>query len=633
MLLPLCYNFFAMEIKEHLQDILGSVPRKTGCYLMKDAAGNVIYIGKAVNLRSRVRSYFHASAQKNPRTSQLVSLIEDIDWIIVASELEALILEMNLIKEYQPHFNVRLKDDKRYPYIKIHWADPFPKVTVTRKVEKDGSRYYGPYTSVWAVNQTLNVLRRVFPYLTCSRTITGEDQRACLYYDIELCTAPCIGEINQADYRYMIEQLGDFLNGRTEPIVTRLEEEMQRASEDMRYEHAAQIRDQLDAIQKIVEDQRIISVDYCDSDIIAMATSEEEACVQIFFIRGGKLTGREYFLIEDADQTADQDVLSEAIKQFYDQAPSIPEQILLPREVEEIKIIQQWLNSLDEDQKVSIDIPTKPEQENLVAMAAENAAAMLTAVKAQQRSEQERSDQALDDLQEKLELTAPPQRIECYDISTTQGTAQVGSMVVFLDGKPETAHYRQFNIRTVQGPDDYASLAEVLQRRFRRLLAAQEIPDRPGKKLDPSFSALPDLVLIDGGKGQLNRAADVLRDFDLLDTIPIAGLAKRYEEVFLPGEEYPVRFQRHSPGLQLLQRARDEAHRFAVSAHRKRRSRRGLTSSLEKIPGVGPVRRRALLEKFRTVQNIREATVEEISQTPKIPLKIAQLIKKHLEEA
>jgi excinuclease ABC subunit C len=580
-----------------------------------------------------VRSYFHASAQKNPRTSQLVSLIEDIDWIIVASELEALILEMNLIKEYQPHFNVRLKDDKRYPYIKIHWADPFPKVTVTRKVEKDGSRYYGPYTSVWAVNQTLNVLRRVFPYLTCSRTITGDDQRACLYYDIELCTAPCIGEINQADYRYMIEQLGKFLNGRTESIVTRLEEEMQRASEEMRYEQAAQIRDQLEAIQKIVEDQRIISVDYCDSDIIAMATSEEEACVQIFFIRGGKLTGREYFLIEDADQTADQDVLSEAIKQFYDQAPSIPEQILLPREVEEIKIIQQWLNSLDEDQKVRIDIPNKPEQENLVAMAAENAAAMLTAVKAQQRSEQERSDQALDDLQEKLQLPAPPQRIECYDISTTQGTAQVGSMVVFLDGKPETAHYRQFNIRTVQGPDDYASLAEVLQRRFRRLLAAQEIPDRPGKKLDPSFSALPALVLIDGGKGQLNRAVEVLRDFDLVDTIPIAGLAKRYEEVFLPGKEYPVRFQEHSPGLQLLQRARDEAHRFAVSAHRKRRSRRGLTSSLEKIPGVGPVRRRALLEKFRTVQNIREATVEEISQTPKIPLKIAQLIKKHLEEA
>ena len=622
-----------MEIKEHLQDILDSVPRKTGCYLMKDAAGNVIYIGKAVNLRSRVRSYFHASAQKNPRTSQLVSLIEDIDWIIVASELEALILEMNLIKEYQPHFNVRLKDDKRYPYIKIHWADPFPKVTVTRKLEKDGSRYYGPYTSVWAVNQTLNVLRRVFPYLTCSRTITGEDQRACLYYDIELCTAPCIGEINQADYRYMIEQLGGFLNGRTEAIVTRLEEEMQRASEEMRYEQAAQIRDQLDAIQKIVEDQRIISVDYCDSDIIAMATCEEGACVQILFIRGGKLTGREYFLIEDADQTADQDVLSEAIKQFYDQAPSIPEQILLPREVEEIKIIQQWLNSLDEEQKVSIDIPNKPEQENLVAMAAENAAAMLTAVKAQQRSEQERSDQALDDLQEQLELTAPPQRIECYDISTTQGTAQVGSMVVFLDGKPETAHYRQFNIRTVQGPDDYASLVEVLQRRFRRLLAAQEIPDRPGKKLDPSFSTLPDLVLIDGGKGQLNRAVEVLRDFDLVDTIPIAGLAKRYEEVFLPGKEYPVRFREHSPGLQLLQRARDEAHRFAVSAHRKRRSRRGLTSSLEKIPGVGPVRRRALLEKFRTVQNIREATVEEISQTPKIPLKIAQMIKKHLEEA
>ncbi len=619
-----------MEIKEHLQDILDSVPNKTGCYLMKDASGSVIYIGKAVNLRSRVRSYFHASTQKNPRTYQMVSRIEDIEWIIVASELEALILEMNLIKEYQPHFNVRLKDDKRYPYIKIHWADPYPKVSVTRKVEKDGSRYYGPYTSAWAVNQTMNLLRRVFPYLSCNRTITGEDQRACLYYDIELCTAPCIGAINQQDYRAMIRQLGDFLNGRTESIVDRLEKEMKQASDEMRYEQAAQIRNQLDAVQKIVEDQRIISIDYCDSDVIAMASSEQEACVQIFFIRGGKLTGREYFMVENADHTPDQDLLAEAIKQFYDQAPVIPEQILLPREVEEIKIIQQWLGSLDNKQKVRISPPQSPEHEQLVAMAAENAAAMLTAREAQEKSEQQRCEQALDDLQSQLNLNVPPQRIECYDISTIQGAAQVGSMVVFVDGRPEKTHYRQFNIRTVQGPDDYASLEEVLRRRVRRLLAAAENPETPGKKPDPSFSALPDLILIDGGKGQLNRAVSVLDDLELLDTIPLAGLAKRYEEVFLPGDPRPVRFPENSPGLQLLQRARDEAHRFAITAHRKRRSRQGLTSSLEKIPGVGPARRRALLDRFHTIQNIRQASVEEISQTPKISLKIAQSIKNHL---
>jgi excinuclease ABC subunit C len=629
----LCYNFSAMKIDQHLQDVLDSVPRKTGCYLMKNGDGKVIYVGKAVNLRSRVRSYFHASAQKNPRTSQLVSRIADIEWIIVASELEALILEMNLIKEHQPRFNVRLKDDKRYPYIKIHWSDPYPKVTVTRQVEKDGSRYYGPYTSVWAVNQTMGVLRRVFPYLTCSRTITGEDQRACLYYDIELCTAPCIGKISQADYRYMIEQLGEFLNGRTDSIVSHLEAEMQQASEELRYEQAAVLRDQLDAIQKIVEDQRIISTEYCDSDVIAMAASDREAIIQVFFIRGGKLTGREYFLLENTDRAADQDLLSEAIKQFYNQAPSIPEQILLPREVEELKIINRWLNSLREDQKVEISLPRQPEEEKLVEMAAENAADMLAALKIQEQSERERSEEALDDLQTNLKLGSPPQRIECYDISTTQGTAQVGSMVVFIDGRPHNAHYRQFNIRSVQGPDDYGSMAEVLQRRFRRLRAASETPDRPGKKLDPSFSALPDLILVDGGKGQLNRAVETLEEFELLDTIPVAGLAKRYEEVYLPGEKFPVRFEKDSPGLMLLQRARDEAHRFAITAHRKRRDRQGLTSSLEKIPGVGPARRRELLKRFQTVQNIRQASLEELSQTPKISLKIAQSIKNHLERS
>jgi excinuclease ABC subunit C len=619
-----------MEISAHLKDILNSVPNNPGCYLMKNQAGKVIYVGKANNLRHRVRSYFHASAQKSPRTSQLVRNIHDIEWIIVGSELEALILEMNLIKEYQPHFNVQLKDDKRYPYIKIHWADDFPKVTVTRKVEKDGSRYYGPYINVWAVNQTLDVLRKIFPYLTCNRTITGQDQRACLYYDIKLCTAPCIGRINKDNYRVMIKELGAFLNGRTEGILARLEDDMAQASQELNYELAAQIRDQLNAIQRIVEEQRIISTKFADSDVIAMANLDNNACIQVFFIRGGKLTGREYFLVEDTDQKADQDLLSEAILQFYDQAPGVPPEILLPREIEETRIINQWLRNQRGGKKVELLVPRRGEKKKLVAMAKDNAISMLEALKNREKSEQDRAESALVDLQNNLNLGAPPMRIECYDISNMQGTALVGSMVVFLEGRPANSHYRQFNIRTVQGPDDYASMDEVLRRRFQRLVISRDESQKPGSKLDPSFSSLPDLVLIDGGKGQLNRAAEVLKEFDLLDTIPIAGLAKRYEEVFLPGNPYPVKFEKDSPGLKLLQRSRDEAHRFAITAHRKRRSKQGLESSLEKIPGIGPARRQELLKKFKTIQNIREASVDEISQTPKITLKIAQSIKEHL---
>ena len=619
-----------METPDHIKDILSSVPDQPGCYLMKDQEGRVIYVGKAVNLRHRVRSYFHASARKHPRTCQLVINIHDIEWIIVESELEALILEMNLIKEYQPHFNVQLKDDKRYPYIKIHWADDFPKVTVTRQVEKDGSRYYGPYINVWAVNQTLDLLRKIFPYLTCSRTITGEDQRACLYYDIQLCAAPCIGRISKEEYREMVRELGAFLNGRTENIVSRLEEEMKQASSEMNYEQAAQIRDQLDAIQRIVAEQRIISTKFTDSDVIALADLDNNACIQVFFIRGGKLTGREYFLVENIDRTADKDLLSEVIKQFYDQAPEVPPEILLPREIEEARIINQWLKSQRGGKKVELLVPKRGEKKKLVAMAAENAASMLSALKTQEKSEQDRAESALTDLQAKLNLGAPPMRIECYDISNTQAAALVGSLVVFLEGRPAKAHYRHFNIRTVQGPDDYASMDEVLRRRFQRLALSREEKSKPGGKVDPSFSALPDLVLIDGGKGQLNRAVQVLAEFDLLDTIPVAGLAKQYEEVFLPGDPHPVSFEKDSPGLHLLQRARDEAHRFAITAHRKRRSRQGLESSLEKIPGIGPARRQELLKKFKTVQNIREASLEELSQTPKITLKIAQSIKKHL---
>ena len=620
-----------MEISDQLQSILDSAPTKSGCYLMKDVDGKVIYIGKAINLRNRLRSYYHASAMQNHKTRQMVRRIADIDWIVVGSELEALILEMNLIKEYRPHFNVRLKDDKRYPYIKVHWAKPFPKLTVTRQMVNDGSRYFGPYTSVWAVHQTLDVLRRIFPYLTCDREITGEDKRACLYYDIKLCTAPCIGVINQDDYRQVIDDLCQFLSGRTEPILSRLQEEMQVAANELQFERAAALRDQVNAIEKVVERQKIVSTEYVDSDVIAMARSNGEACVQVFFIRGGKLIGREYFLLQGAEGSADANVMSGFIKQFYDQASMVPPQVLLPHEIQEAQIIKQWLSSRRLGDSFEILIPREGQQRELIQLAAENAEDTLKALQARWHAEKHRQTEALAELQSALKLSAPPNRIECYDISNTQGTFAVGSMVVFEQGVPSKKFYRRFNIRSVSGPDDFASMEEVLLRRFNRWQAAQELIDKPGEKVDQSFSLLPDLLIVDGGKGQLSRAVAVLEKFNLLDQIPVAGLAKQNEELFVPGQSNPIVLPKGSQGLFLLQRVRDEAHRFAITAHRKQRTKTGIASRLDSITGVGPARRKALLGKFGSIQNILNASIDDLSSIPGISESLAHSIKTQLE--
>lgn len=620
-----------MDTSENIKVILDTVPPKPGCYLMKDVEGKVIYVGKAINLRNRLRSYFHASAQVALKTRQMVRRIDSIDWIVVDSELEALILEMNLIKKHRPHFNVRLKDDKRYPYIKVHWSDPFPKVTVTRQMVNDGSRYYGPYTSVWAVHQTLDVLRRIFPYLTCDRTITGHDERACLYYDIKLCSAPCIGAIDQEGYRRQIDDLCQFLAGRTEPIVTRLQGEMQYAAEELNFERAAALRDQLQAIDRVVERQKVVSTDYIDSDVIAMARSDGEACVQVFFIRGGKLIGREYFLLEGAADTPDANVMSEFIKQFYDQAPVIPPQVLLPHEIEEAQIIKQWLRARRAGESVEILIPRAGQQQELIQMAAENAAETLASLQAQWQADKHKQEQALGELQAALNLPGPPNRIECYDISNTQGTSAIGSMVVFEQGIPRKKHYRRFNIRSVTGPDDYSSMEEVLQRRFNRWLAAQGSAQTPGKKPDAAFALLPDLVLVDGGKGQLNRAVSILERYDLIGKIPVAALAKQNEELFVPGRPEPILLPRQSQGLFLIQRIRDEAHRFAITSHREQRTRKGLASRLDSIPGVGPSRRKALLARFGSIQKILSASKDELVAVPGISEQLAMAIKSHLD--
>ena len=620
-----------MEVSEKIQGILATLPTKPGCYLMKSVEGKIIYVGKAINLKNRVRSYFHADSSHDNKTRRLVRDIADIEWIVVGSELEALILEMNLIKKHRPKYNVRLKDDKRYPYIKVHWNEPFPKVTVTRQMVEDGARYFGPYTSAWAVYQTLDVLRKVFPYLTCDREITGQDQRACLYFDIKLCTAPCIGAASQAGYRQMISDLMDFLSGHSESIVQRIEADMLKASEEMRFEKAAALRDQLKAMQSIIERQRIIfATDYTDSDVLAMARTDGEACVQVFFIRGGKLIGREYFILEGTEDAADNEVLEQFITQFYTEAANIPEQVMLPHELEEARIISQWLRSKRGGQKVEFFVPSEGQPKELVQMATENATETLQALRQQWQADAHKQETALAELQEALKLSEPPNRIECYDISNTQGTAIVGAMVVFTQGVPDKKLYRRFNIESVVGaPDDFASMEETLTRRFRRWKGSQETEAGPGSKPDASFSFLPDLIIIDGGKGQLGRAVQVLEKFELLDKVPVVGLAKQEEEIFFPHKSESLMLPRHSQGLYLVQRIRDEAHRFGITAHRKKRQKLGMASQLDSIPGIGPSRRKALLKHFGSVDKIRGASLEELTEI--VSETVAQAIKAHLE--
>jgi excinuclease ABC subunit C len=618
-----------VELTPHLNGILDTLPQKPGVYLMKDAAGKVIYVGKAINLRSRVRSYFHASGDLSVKTDKLVKQIADIEWILVGSELEALILEMNLIKRYRPKFNIRLKDDKRYPYIKVHWADPFPKVTVTRSMARDGNRYFGPYTSVWAVHQTLDLLRKIFPYLTCDRVITGKDARACLYWDLKLCCAPCIGATNKEDYRRMIDGLCRFLLGDTGEIVDRLQEDMRRAAEGMEYEKAAAIRNKLQAIEQVVEKQKIVSPEKTDSDVIALAHDEHGGCAQVFFIRGGRMIGRENFILEGTGEASDAEEMRQFLIQFYGEAASVPAEVLLPAEVEESQIVEEWLRSRRGGEKVSLVVPRQGLDRELVSMAAENAMETLKSLRAQWAADHSKHVEALAELQRSLGLAGPPGKIECYDISNIQGTAIVASMVTFEQGAPQKSLYRRFLVRTVQGePNDFASMHEVLHRRFARWKGPQE--EMVGRKIDPAFSVLPDLLLVDGGKGQLAEAMKVLEEFGLSERVPTASLAKKQEEVFLPGRSESILLPRSSQALFLLQRIRDEAHRFAVTYHRDVRARQGLASRLETIEGIGPARRKALLTKFGTIEAIHEAPVEELMAVRGINRKTAERLRQKL---
>jgi excinuclease ABC subunit C len=617
-----------MSIPEHLEATVKNLPALPGCYLFYDQRGEVLYVGKAVNLRNRVRSYFNLNTWvASPKTARLVKEIARIEVVVRGNELEALIQEAELIKKHRPRYNIRLKDDKRYPYLKVTWQDDFPTVVVTRRIERDGARYYGPYSSAKAVYATRDALRKMFPFLSCDRVITGHDTRACLYYDIKLCSGPCIGAINRAEYRANIQRLCDFLEGKSDQVIADVRARMEAAARALQFERAAEYRDQLRALEHVVEKQRVISSAGSDQDVIAFARDEGETCVQVLFIRGGKLLGQEYFVLDGAEGEDDQAVLDAFLKRFYDEAAYVPPAVLLPAQVEEAHIIERWLR-----QKRGAAVQIRPPQGeadiSLIELARQNAQEQLAILKAQWREDTLRQEAVLRELQEALDLPRPPTRIECYDVSNTQGTAVVGSMVVFVHGVPKKSDYRRFNIREIAGPNDFESLRQMLRRRFQRWRDAQTRSDErpaPGRRQDLSWTILPDLVLIDGGKGQLSVAVEVLREFDLAHIVPVAALAKQKEEIFLPDREASILLPRDAQAFYLVQRIRDEAHRFGLAGHRRQREKIGLASQLDALPGVGPARRRKLLAAFGSLEGIRAADVEALSKV--VPRKVAEMIK------
>lgn len=621
----------------HIETILKNLPAKPGVYLLKNRAGKVIYVGKAKRLRNRVRSYFTTVADGNSKTLRMRGLVADIDFIITENEVKALILEETLIKKHKPRFNIELKDDKRYPYIRVGWGDAFPKVETTRRIVDDGSRYFGPYSAMWVVQKTLRDLRKAFPYLTCDREISGTDERACLFHDIKLCNAPCIGAVDREEYRFMIQELMDVLGGRAEHVRKRLQNEMKSASAELNFEAAAAIRDQLWAIDFITNKHKAVGKHMTDHDVIALARDDRDATVQIMFIRNGKLIGSDSRAMDNTEGESDGAVLEQFISQFYASSSNIPRELILPKEVEEARILERWLSDKRASSKVTIHVPQRGDKRKLIGLAQENAFESLQMMRAQYEADTTKHEMAMAELQEALKLPRVPNRIECFDVSTTQGTAIVASRVVFARGVARKSEYRRFNIRTVShsGSDDYQSMHEALTRRFLRWKHAAEAdaelsPD--GRDKDETWRLLPDLLLIDGGLGQLNVAKSVLAEFGLSDRVPLASLAKRIEEIFVSDQADPILLPRRSEALYLVQRVRDEAHRFAIASHRSQRRKMGMASRLETIPGVGPKRRKVLLRHFEnSIDAIKGASVAELSAVNGISKEVALNIKSHLD--
>jgi excinuclease ABC subunit C len=615
-------------VTPELGSALAKLPDKPGVYLMKDARGDVIYVGKAQSLRNRVRSYWQKQALGGEvhRIRSVIDRVADVEVTQTDSVSEALLLEANLIKRYRPRFNVRLKDDKSYPYIKITLADDFPRIERTRKLVNDGSRYFGPYASASSVDESMNLVRRLFPFRTC--TIDIKDgvralQRPCLLYHIKRCQGPCITAIGADAYRADIAQVELFLEGRQETLVKALDVEMTAAAERTEYERAAALRDKIRAIERTMESQKMAAFARTELDLLGLARQDNQAAIQLFVIRDGKMIGRDVFLLDAAREATDDEVLSSFIEQYYSRAGSVPREVYLPTTIGEAAVLETFMADR-RGGPVHLRIPQRGEKRELMVLATRNAGETLAREQARWLADHGKTLAALEELAEALGLPGPPLRIECYDISNFQGSESVGSMVVFEDGKPRSGEYRRFRIKTVTGANDFASHQEVLRRRFRTVRAGEEGVEEARRW------AMPDLVIVDGGKGQVSAAKEVLDELGLHD-LPLAGLAKEREELFLPDRSEPVVLPATSPALYLVQRLRDEAHRFAITYHRDLRARRSVRSAFDDLPGVGPKRKRELLKVFGSIKRVRDAPVEQIAAVPGIGPALAARIKATLE--
>jgi excinuclease ABC subunit C len=650
---------------------LAQIPDAPGVYQMIGRDGEILYIGKAVSLRSRVRSYFQDSAAHHIRTQAMVERVVDVRTIVVSNEIEALILEANLIKRYQPPFNVRLRDDKRYPYLKVT-NEPFPRVVFTRFVKDDGARYFGPYTNAKALRELIDLVRLVFPLRTCREPIDGRRKRPCLQYHIKRCLAPCVGYQSEPEYDAMIDEVVLFLEGKQDSLLTRLQHEMTDAAEHLNFEAAARLRDRIVHVRRVTEGQMVVWRSRLDMDLIAAARAQGQACVQVFMVRGGKLIAQEFFILDGVHDQPEEELISEFLVQFYtartasadekpavsaytriarDQEPAVPQKArartrassvaaaAIPKEVlvqtlpgEDHGVIESWLSEV-KDARVRILQPQRGERAEYLRLVRKNAEQNLKAFLVHQEVQESAQARALTELADALELPAPPHRIECYDISNIQGTNPVASMVVFVEGRAKKSDYRKFKIQYDQGPNDFAMMQETLRRRLRYLRhETDDTVNKTEKELakKEKFNRKPDLLLIDGGKGQLGAVVEVIDEFDMTG-IPVAGLAKEHEWLYVPGNPDPIVLPPNSPGLHLIMRIRDEAHRFAVTYHRQRRGKAMTRSKLDALAGVGPVRRKRLLAEFGSVAAIKRASVDEIAAVKGMTATLAAQVKSALE--
>lgn len=600
-----------MIIMFNLEEELKKLPAKPGVYIMHDQKDEIIYVGKAVSLKNRVRQYFQSSRNKGVKIEQMVTKIARFEYIITDSELEALVLECNLIKEHRPKYNTMLKDDKSYPFIKVTIQEEYPRVLFSHRMQKDKSKYYGPYTSAGAIKDTIELMRKLYKIRSCSRNLPKDQgkERPCLYYHIGQCMAPCQGNISKEEYQKNIESVLDFLNGNFKTVLKELEEKMQEASEELRFEEAMEYRDLMKSVKRIGERQKITGSDGEDKDVIAIAADENDAVAQVFFVREGRLIGRDHFYLSVAREDSEEQVLSSFLKQFYSGTPFVPRELMIQYDIDDREVIEEWLTKV-RGQRVYVRVPKKGTKEKLVELARQNARLVLNQDKERLKREEGRTIGALKEIAGWLNMDSL-NRIEAFDISNISGFESVGSMIVYEKGKPKRNDYRKFKIRSVKGANDYASMEEVLTRRFTRGLKEQEAEQNQG-----GFLRFPDLVMMDGGRGQVNIACEVLRKLNL--DIPVCGMVKddkhRTRGLYFQNEEIPI--DHSSQGFQLITRIQDEAHRFAIEYHRLLRSKGQVHSILDDIPGVGPARRKALMKHYQSLDNIRAASEEELAKLP-----------------